>query len=320
VADKNTRILLAYSYWDIIPILAALAHGAFIIGLFLIFPHTSWWLLIPLGIVYAFSISWNINGISHNFIHNPYFKSAVLNRLFSILESLLCGFSQVFYETVHRHHHIGNSDKPDAEGNTIDWISIYQHGHDGHAENPWVYALKGYFREDLKRTYRETARLSVSNANWGVFESLLSAGFAVAGFILNWKFMLYFLPFYYLGHTLSMLQGYYRHYGGNPDEPMAWGVSSYEKLYNFFWFNNGFHAEHHYRPRVHWTKMMELHKQISQEQKQRGVRVIAPPHAFGFLDPQIRALHRAEARSAESRPVEAHPTESHAVEPASNAK
>ena len=64
--------------------------------------------------------------------------------------------------------------------------------------------------------------------------------FFAAMFALNWKFMLYFLPFYYFGHCLSYLNGYYLHLGGNPDVPIAWGVSSYHKLYNWLWFNNGY--------------------------------------------------------------------------------
>jgi fatty acid desaturase len=61
-------------------------------------------------------------------------------------------------------------------------------------------------------------------------------------------------------------------------------VSSYGKLYNAIWFNNGYHAEHHYKPKVHWTKMDQLHEQIRQEQIKAGVHVIKPPHALGFLD------------------------------------
>jgi fatty acid desaturase len=80
------------------------------------------------------------------------------------------------------------------------------------------------------------------------------------------------------------LNGYYRHYGGNPDEPIAWGVSSYDKLYNWMWFYNGYHAEHHFRPKVHWTRMQAFRDQIVEQQRAAGVRVIKPPHALGFLD------------------------------------
>ncbi len=75
------------------------------------------------------------------------------------------------------------------------------------------------------------------------------------GTILNWRFVVYFLPFMYLGHCMSYLNGYYRHFGGNPDEPAAWGVSSYGKVYNWIFFNNGYHAEHHFRPKCHWTQL-----------------------------------------------------------------
>ena len=43
--------------------------------------------------------------------------------------------------------------------------------------------------------------------------------------------------------------------------------------------------------------MRELHEQIREEQREAGVRVIAPPHALGFLDPSLpkRAASPAEA-------------------------
>ena len=279
--------LFAWSRKDAIPVLAGVAHFAYVILLFLAFPHLHWWLLVPLGLVYSISISWNINGISHNFLHNAYFRSPLLNRLFSLLESVTMGFSQVFYENIHRRHHIGNADRPDAVGHTDDPLSIYKHGHEGEPENPWSYVFLSFFRDDPKETFTDIYRLNPREAWWGVFEIVaFMACFILAGF-LNWRFIAYFLPFWYFGHCLSYLNGYYLHYGGNPDVPVAWGVSSYHKLYNWIWFNNGFHAEHHYRPRVHWTKMQELRDQLKSEQEAAGTRIIKPPHALGFLDPDL---------------------------------
>jgi fatty acid desaturase len=99
--------------------------------------------------------------------------------------------------------------------------------------------------------------------------------------------MLFFLPFFYLGHCFSYLNGYFRHYGGNPDKPIAWGVSSYGKIYNWLFFYNGYHAEHHFRPKVHWTKMEKFRQSIEDLQKQEGVRTISHAHMFGFLDPNL---------------------------------
>jgi fatty acid desaturase len=279
--------LFRYSRYDAIPVLAALLQFVYLLLLFFAFPRLPWWALLPLGLVWSVSISWNINGISHNFLHNPYFRSQALNRCFSILESITIGFSQVFYEQVHKDHHKGNADLPDTHGRTRDPLSIYKYGDHGMPENPWTYVFCSYFRDDAKAIYRTIQRKSRALARWGIFEIALFLSLYVAAGISDWRFICFFLPFYYFGHCLSYLNGYYLHYGGKPDVPLAWGVSSYHRLYNWIWFNNGYHAEHHYRPRVHWTAMKQLHEQLKDEQAVAGTRIITMPHALGFLDPSL---------------------------------
>src|SRR5207248_4645987 len=110
---------------------------AYLVGLYFALPDLHWWALIPFGLIYSVSISLNINRVSHNFLHNAYFRSSFLNRCFSFLESITCGFSQVFYENIHKWHHVGNADLPDDGGHTVDPLSIYKHGHDDRPENPW---------------------------------------------------------------------------------------------------------------------------------------------------------------------------------------
>ena len=279
--------VLAYSKKDVIPVLAALLHAAYVVAWFVYFPIIPWWGNLVAGFIFSVSISWNINGIAHNFIHNPYFGSKALNHAFSWLLSVTMGFSQQFYDLIHHRHHQGNSDRKDAEGNTVDPLSIYKYSHDDGPENPWTYTFMGYFRDDPKATFRAIKERDPLSARLGIVEIASWVLLVIAGFIVNWKFMCFYLPFYYFGHSLSFLNGYFLHYGSNPDVPIAWGVSSYHKLYNLIWFNNGYHAEHHYRPRHHWTKMHELHVQIREEQRAAGVRVIQPPHALGFLDPDL---------------------------------
>jgi fatty acid desaturase len=271
--------------WDIIPVLAGVLHCAYFFALFFLYPHLPIWAMCILLFIYSVSISWNINGISHNFIHTPYFRSHTLNRLFSLMESVTVGFSQVFYDAVHMQHHKGNMDRIDpATGKTIDWISFYRYGKNGKPENVWGYTFLSYIRDEPGVTLRELKKRGPAEVRWGIFELVCFVGtFILLGY-LNWHYIILFLPFYYLGHSLSYLNGYYRHFGSNPDVPIAWGVSSYNWLYNITWFNNGYHAEHHYRPKVHWLDMAKLHEQIADEQRAAGVRVIKPPHALGFLD------------------------------------
>src|SRR5881398_279796 len=283
----NSRVF-AYTRWDAIPVAAALLHCAYFFGMFYLFPRVPLWVMLFLGFMYSLSISWNINGISHNFIHNPYFRSPLLNRLFSILESITVGFSQIFYECIHMQHHKGNADRPDQTGETIDWISIYKHGHDGEAENPWSYVFLSFFRDDVGAIRRELRKRGNGDLLWGNLELAAFATTLFVMFLFNWRYMLfYFLPFFYLGHCFSYLNGYYRHYGANPDKPVAWGVSSYGKIYNWLFFYNGYHAEHHFRPKVHWTKMEKFHQSIADLQKQEGVRTIKRAHMLGFLDPEL---------------------------------
>lgn len=287
---KTDSRIFAYTRWDILPTLTGCLHLAFLFVLYFMFPHTPLWIMLLLGLVYAVLINANINGVSHNFIHSPYFRAPILNRLFSVVESCACCFSQTYYDVVHTQHHKGNSDRKDDEtGETIDWISIYRHGHDDEPENVWSYVFLSFFRDNPVAIKRELAKRGATEMRWGNVEMFVfSAMLAVLAWF-NWRFIVYFLPFMYLGHCFSYLNGYYRHYGGNPDEPIAWGVSSYGKFYNALFFNNGYHAEHHFRPSVHWTRMHALWEKIQHAQREAGTRVIKPAHMLGFLDPDLPA-------------------------------
>src|SRR4029453_11623628 len=95
----NSRIF-AHTRWDAIPVAAAALHCFYFFGMFYLFPSAPLWVMLILGFICSASISWHITGISHTFIHNPDFRSPLLNRLFSIMESITVGFGQVFCECI----------------------------------------------------------------------------------------------------------------------------------------------------------------------------------------------------------------------------
>jgi hypothetical protein len=81
-----------WAKWDALLVALALAHGGLILG----FPSIA---LIAVG------LWWNANTISHNFIHQPFFRTRTLNQIFSCYLSLLLGFPQSLWRRKHLVHH-----------------------------------------------------------------------------------------------------------------------------------------------------------------------------------------------------------------------
>jgi fatty acid desaturase len=296
--------IFAHTRWDALPMLAGLFHLAYFFAMFFLYPRTPLWVMLIMGFLYALMINANINGLAHNFVHNPFFRSPLLNRLFGVLNSVAACFSQTYYDAVHMRHHRGNSDRQDESGETVDWLSIYRHGHDGEAENPWSYVFLSFFRDNPAAVRKELRKRGNDDVIWGNVELASVAIVLLTMLFFNWRYVLFFfLPFFYLGHCFSYLNGYFRHYGANPDKPIAWGVSSYGKLYNWIFFYNGYHAEHHFRPKVHWTKMEAFQRQIAEIQRQEGVRVIEHAHMLGFLDPNLPKRGERSVPTATSQTV-----------------
>jgi fatty acid desaturase len=124
--------------------------------------------------------------------------------------------------------------------------------------------------------WKEIVQAAVECVVLGVFWAALA--------YYDWRyFVIFYLPSYYLGWMMSYAEGYFEHYGAEPGNPYANSVSSYHGLYNFFWFNNGFHQEHHWDPKWHWTKMRVLHEQIKGELARNHTRTLRVPHFLAFL-------------------------------------
>jgi len=304
---RSTR-LFRVTAWDALPAALALLQLALVGAFYLAWPQLSWPARVGALLAYAFSVGWNLNSIAHNFIHNPFFRSDRLNRLMSLVITLALLSPQTMYRYIHLKHHAGNADRPDETGATIDPLSIYQYGDDGKPEPMLSYVFLQFFRDDdpfelarrigAKRPQEARQALFEFWAIVAVYGALLVVGI----FTHRWLFVPLIVAGSYLGQCVSNLCGYYEHLGGNPDKPIAWGVSTYEPLYNWVFLYNGYHAEHHYRPKTHWTRMTALRREIAAEQAREGVRVIGPPHFLGFLDAANRRIPTARRPKAAATP------------------
>jgi fatty acid desaturase len=281
----------------------AIAQLALLMLFYSIWPSLSWPARIGWLLLYAFSVGWNLNSVAHNFIHNPFFRSDRLNRAMSMVITLALLSPQTMYRYIHLKHHAGNADRPGPDGSTIDPLSIYQHGEDGKPEPMLSYVFLQFFRDDdpfvlarkIGAKRPDQARQALQEF-WAIV-ALYGALFAIGVFTHRWTFVPLVVAASYLGQCVSNLCGYYEHLGGNPDKPIAWGVSTYEPIYNWVFLYNGYHAEHHFRPKVHWTKMVALRREIAAEQAREGVAVIRFAHFLGFLDPRTHRVPTAKRRN-----------------------
>ena len=107
-------------------------------------------------------------------------------------------------------------------------------------------------------------------------------------------FVSVYLPGYIAGLGLCALHGHYEHAQGT--------TSHYGKVYNFLFFNDGYHIEHHTNPGLHWTRLPECH--------QPAARSSAWPAPLRWMEMfSLQALERLVLRS---RPLQQFVLRTHA--------
>lgn len=294
--------IFRYHVLDGLLALCGVAIVAVMFWTLLDFANLSWWVLGPAWVFLAWSYCWNLQCISHNFIHNPFFTNAWLNRAFSVLESLAIGVPHLVYHHYHMNHHWGDSDAKGPDGTTRDWSSIYRHSKDERPEPFWRYVLLSFWRVEMtsvlqvvfKHGSRQVIQLVVETLALGAFWGLM--------FWLDWRyFVFYYLTSYYVGWMLSYAEGYFKHYDTKPGNPYANSVSSYHWFYNLVWFNNGFHQEHHWDPKVHWTRMQELHECIRPQLIANGAKMLRGPHLTAFFEDWLNGYGGMDRNSQEAQ-------------------
>jgi len=285
---------------DVFPALGGVAIVALILATFLCFDQLPWWALVPAFLAVAYTYLWNLQSISHNFIHNPFFTNVWLNRAYSVLETIALGVPHVLYHHYHMNHHFGDNDAKGPDGTTRDWSSIYRYGRGDAPESFWRYVLLSFWRVEVTPVIKVAARHR--HLPQLAVESLVLGAFWTTMALVNWRYFVFFyLPSYYLGWMASYAEGYLEHYGCKPGNPFANSVSSYNWLYNLLWFNNGYHQEHHWDPKCHWTRMGELHQEIRPQLQSNGTRTLRGPHLTALVEDWLAG--RVEQVATDSVPA-----------------
>jgi fatty acid desaturase len=133
-----------------------------------------------------------------------------------------------------------------------------------------------------------------------IAETLVLAGFWVVMALVDWRYLVYFyVPSFFFGWVISYAEGYYEHKDTEPGNPLANSVSSYNGLYNLFWFNNGYHQEHHWDPKRHWTTMKQLHAELKPLLDANRTKVLRGPHLTTHLEELLFGRAKAEVKQKE---------------------
>lgn len=271
-------------------VLVSFSHITLLFAPAFVFDHIPWFGLIALGLVQAFLYAMNFQCTGHNFVHNPFFSAAWMNRVFSVLNSLALGVPQTFYKFHHYNHHAHNNDVPRHYGRTRDCSSIYRYGKPpGTLEPLWSYALIGPLRTDVTPLWREAKKRGQHRMM--LVETAALLAFIAAIFLIDWRYGIFYLIVLYAGQALALAENYLEHYGAPNTSRLDDSVSAYSAWYNRFWFNNGYHQEHHYRPGVHWTRIPEIRGQMLEESRRRVVGC----HWFNFGRPDATDPDRSKA-------------------------
>jgi fatty acid desaturase len=269
---SRTRFqLFAHSRWD-----AAMVGVSVVEIALTAYGTISWGNITPLGSVLIAGVCivlncMNYQCIAHSFIHHPFFAQRWLNTAFSVVSSLSLQAPQTLYRAHHLEHHRHNNDRPDPQtGRTKDSSSTYRYARRGAEEHLLSYAFIGPLRVDYGYLYSRSRKRGDAALTWT--EALTIAAYMVALGLSNWKgLLLFYVPVWYLGQAFALAHNYCEHHGAIAGNRMTDSVSCYGRWYNWFWFNEGYHQEHHFRPQVHWTRLPELRAQMLPESQRRVV-------------------------------------------------
>lgn len=256
------------SKWDFLLLAISVLHVAGLFYLVLNFKVMDLSALLICGFAIVFLICTNYQCVAHNFIHHPFFTERYLNTLFSIFNTLALGSPQSIYRVHHLLHHKYNNKYTETEK---DESSIFLYSKKMQVpESILSYSLLGPFRTDFKYLY---GKLSPAFKKTFFLELTVMLLFWAGLIAIDvWFFIGFFLPTWYLGQSAALFENYLEHYGADPENKLADSVSCYNPVYNFLWFNNGYHQEHHCKPQMHWTEIPSVRSEMLRDNQ----RVIVP--------------------------------------------
>jgi fatty acid desaturase len=272
-----------YSPRDFVLVLIAAAQLAGMTAWAMFFETLPLAVNVGLFVVMSYVFYYNPIVVTHNFLHTPFFRRKWLNRAFPVVNSANLILPQVLYKYHHLTHHQYAND-PIRNGTTLDPSSTFRYGKDGQQEGFVSYSALGLFRDGTSTAYQEAIKHGQRSQFWMELAAVVVT--VVLWIVIDWRwFLLAFVPTFYAGWFLALLENYYEHHRAtDPDSRLADSVSYYGRWYNLMMFNEGYHQEHHLKPHLHWTRRPLVHAEWKGKFKDAGAYEARKPPLLGFFD------------------------------------
>lgn len=215
-----------------------------------------------------------IGTITHNHSHRQMFHSPRINQIFGQVLTFFYGYPQLMWVPTHNlnHHHFVN--KPgDA---TATWRFTNKHNLLVALTYPLV---SGYFQSGPIREYVERVkakkpslygRIRLQYALWlGLY---IGTGILAAvmyhqqqtGLGLYLWFFAVILPAI-MSTTVIMFFNFIQHVHTDAHSDHDHSRNFVGPIFNFLFFNNGYHTAHHENPALHWSELKAEHDKIDNE-------------------------------------------------------
>ncbi|MBN1206746.1 MAG: fatty acid desaturase [Myxococcaceae bacterium] len=231
--------------------------------------HALWWGWFPALVVSWSHLSWAGRGgmlvagwavlfwnyaVLHNHMHVPIVKPSWPRWVVSRTLGLACGFPYRGYYLFHFNHHKYN-DGPGDWGQRLPGESV-PHYLARLTLRAWFWPWE-LVANVWRATKTRAQRLEL------VMDFVLVDGTLLG--LLFWEPLmgLGFWGMVMVGHVSIYWLNLAAHFGSDPSRKDSLGVTSTSRLYNFFFFNAGFHQAHHYWPQVPWQELPAATRELA---------------------------------------------------------
>jgi fatty acid desaturase len=212
-------------------------------------------LVVLLAVVALFPVQVNFAGMCHNHHHLNTFRHPLANRAFEVVMFLQLGMLPYGYTL---HHNIGHHRHYlDQTADSNRWRRA-----DGGSMGPWEFAWSLCLR-----MYPTVVR--IGRRHPGVYRKFRRMAWICAGVLAGLVAMapvnallVFVLPMPF-ALLLQAQATYHQHAGLQTDDPWQASRSTLDRGYNVRTLNLGYHAAHHLRPGLHWSKLPALHAEIA---------------------------------------------------------